>query len=263
MILCLDVGNSQIFGGVFAAEQLKLRFRHVTQHGATSDQLGIFLKTVLKENNLQKTITQIAIGSVVPSIDYSLTAACKKYFNLEPFILQAGVDTGITNYLPETGADLIAGNLAAVAHYPNKNLIVVDLGTATTISVISQQRCYLGSAFLTGLKTSILALQNNTDKLPAVEIIQPQEIVSNSTIPSMQSGLYHGHLGAMREIIARITAQYFNAEKPIIIGTGGFAHLFENENIFDVALPDLVLEGLKLALSSACFKNPRTDSKET
>lgn len=248
MILCLDVGNSHIFGGVFNNQDLKLRFRHVTDHGATSDQLGIFLKTVLRENNINGSVKQIAIGSVVPSMDYSLTAACKKYFNLDPFILDAKIDTGIRNYLPGIGADLVADNLAAITRYPRQNLIVIDFGTATTVTAISHDRQYLGSSLLAGLKTSMLALQNNTAKLPPVEILKSQHIISNETIVGIQSGLYYGHLGSMREIITHITNQHFNHAKPLVIGTGGFAYLFENENIFDIVIPDLVLEGLKIAL---------------
>ena len=248
MILCLDVGNSHIFGGVFENENLKLHFRNITQQGATSDQLGIFLKTVLRENNISGTITQIAIGSVVPSIDYSLTAACKKYFGIEPFILQANIDTGIKNYRSSTGADLIAANLAATQRYPNQNIIVIDLGTATTISAISQAKEYLGTAILPGVKTSMLALQSKASKLPPVEIIKPETPISNLTIAGIQAGLYYSQLGAMRTLTHCITNQYFTT-KPVVIGTGGFAHLFEQENIFDVVIPDLVLEGLKIALS--------------
>jgi len=247
MLLCLDVGNSHIFGGVFKNEKLQCSFRHVTYPGVTSDQLGIFLKTVLRENNISDIIDRIAICSVVPSIDYSLVATCKKYFNLDPFFLSAAIDTGIKNYQAGTGADLIAGNLAATTLYPQQHLIVVDLGTATTITAINHQLYFLGGAILAGLKTSMTSLQDNTAKLPPVEILQPQNIVSNQTIASIQSGLYYGHLGAMREIIAQIKTRCFNSEKSLVISTGGFAHLFENEKLFDVIIPNLVLEGLKIA----------------
>src|SRR2546430_774942 len=95
MILCLDVGNSHIYGGVFSDEQILLRFRH-TSTASTSDEIGIFLKSVLRENNINSDeIQQIAICSVVPRLDYSLRAACMKYLKHEPFILQAGVKTGL------------------------------------------------------------------------------------------------------------------------------------------------------------------------
>lgn len=251
MLLCLDIGNTHIFAGVFAGEKLLLRFRHKTDHGSTSDQLGVFLKNVLRENNIDGTkINAIAICSVVPAIDYSLKAACKKYFNLEPFVLQAGVKTGIkvcTKNPTETGADLIAGAVAAAHDYPNKNLIIVDLGTATTITAVSSNKEFLGAAFLPGIRTSMCALQNNAAKLSAVEIIKPEKATGRFSAESIQSGLFYGHIGAIKEIAAQISKECFTGSKPLIIGTGGFANLFIQEAIFDVIEQDLVLHGMRLA----------------
>src|SRR6476659_2579958 len=96
MILALDVGNSQIYGGVFDKDQLKLRFRKTSKPGASSDEIGVFLRSVLKENGMDPAkITHIAMCSVVPDVVYSLKNACKKYFNITPFLLQAGVKTGL------------------------------------------------------------------------------------------------------------------------------------------------------------------------
>src|SRR5437016_14653653 len=96
MILCIDVGNSQLFGGVFSNDEIILRFRHDSRAGATSDQIGIFLKSVLRENDIDSSsIEYISVCSVVPKIDYSLRAACKKYFSREPFLIQSGVKTGL------------------------------------------------------------------------------------------------------------------------------------------------------------------------
>ena len=91
-ILCLDVGNSNIFGGIFENDKIIFRFRYDTRNTTTSDELGLFLKSVLRENNITiQEIKKIAICSVVPQLDYSLIAACKKYFDIEPFGLQVGV----------------------------------------------------------------------------------------------------------------------------------------------------------------------------
>ena len=161
MILCLDVGNSQIFGGLFEQQKIQLKFRYSTRKEATSDELGVFLKNVLNENGIDHhKVTEIAISSVVPSLDYSLSSACKKYFNIVPFILKAGVKTGllikIKNPL-ELGADLIAGAMAAVDQFPGKNLIIVDFGTATTFAAISSKKEYLGTVILSGVRLSMQA----------------------------------------------------------------------------------------------------------
>ncbi|KTC88493.1 type III pantothenate kinase [Legionella cincinnatiensis] len=250
MILCIDVGNSHIYGGVFDGDEIKLRFRH-TSKISTSDELGIFLKSVLRENNcLPESIKHIGICSVVPQIDYSLRAACVKYFSIEPFLLQAGVKTGLNikyRNPVEVGADRIANAIATTHLYPHQNVIVIDFGTATTICVISAQKAYMGGAILPGVRLSVDALSKNTAKLPAVEIIKIENSIGRSTIESIQSGVYYGVLGACRELIQRMTQEVFGAEKTLILATGGFASLFEKQGLYDHLVPDLVLQGIRLA----------------
>lgn len=252
MILALDVGNSQIFGGVYEKEVLKLRFRKTSKTGASSDEIGIFLRSVLKENNMDPSkVKHIVLCSVVPDVVYSLKNACKKYFNVTPFLLQAGVKTGLKiNYRNplEVGADRIANSIAATHLHPKKNLIIVDLGTATTFCAVSKEKDYLGGSIVSGLRLNMEALESQTAKLPSVEIVSMKEALGRSTVESLQSGLYFGHLGTIREITKRISNECFDGEKPFVIGTGGFSSLFEKEKVFDSIQPDLVLQGLLLAL---------------
>lgn len=256
MILCIDVGNSHIYGGVFDGDEIKLRFRHTSQVSSTSDELGIFLKNVLRENNcLPEAITHIGICSVVPQIDYSLRSACVKYFSLDPFLLQVGVKTGLNikyrNPI-EVGADRIANAIAATHSYPNQNVIVIDFGTATTFCVINAQKAYLGGTILPGVRLSVDALSKNTAKLPAVEIIKVENTVGRSTIESIQSGVYYGALGACREIIQRINKEAFGNDKALVLATGGFASLFDKQDLYDHLIPDLVLQGIRLAALMNC-----------
>src|ERR1700734_1289186 len=180
MILCLDVGNTHIFGGVFAGSEIQFRFRYDTTQLHTSDQMGVFFRSVLRENDIDPTsIKKIAIASVVPSIDYSLRSACVKYFSVEPFILQAGVKTGLkikTVNPTEVGADLIAEAIAGVHEHPKKNIIIVDFGTATTYIAVNDRQEFLGVTILPGLKTAMEALKINAAALPEVEIIKPEVI---------------------------------------------------------------------------------------
>lgn len=256
MILSLDVGNTQIYGGLFDGpsghEKMLISFRRNSKQGSSSDEIGIFLRMVIRENGYDPTqVKQIVLCSVVPEVIHSLKGACQKYFNITPFILQAGVKTGLRikyrNPL-EVGADRIANSVAAVQLYPNKNLVLVDLGTATTFCAVSKTRDYLGGSIISGLKLNIESLEAKTSKLPSVEIVSRNEVLGLSTVESLQSGLYYGHLGAMREIIERINKECFSDERAFVIGTGGFSTLFEKEKIFDVIIPDLVLKGNLLAL---------------
>jgi type III pantothenate kinase len=250
MILCIDVGNSHIYGGVFDGDEIRLRFRH-TSNVSTSDEFGIFLKSVLRENNCSpEEIKKIGICSVVPQADYSLRSACKKYFSLEPFLLQAGVKTGLNikyrNPL-EVGADRIANAIAATQSYPNQNIIVIDFGTATTFCAITDQKAYLGGAILPGVRLSADALFKNTAKLPSVEIIKIENVVGRSTVESIQSGVYYGVLGACRELIKRINEESFSDSNALVLATGGFASFFDKQGIYDQIVPDLVLQGIRLA----------------
>lgn len=251
-LLCLDVGNTQIFAGVFNEKNtLIFSFRHDSTQASSSDQLGLFLRLVLRENAIEPDkITRIAICSVVPHLEYSLQAACLKYFSLTPYFLTHtdlldDIKIAYTNP-EEVGSDRLATVLAASVFFPGKNLLVADLGTATTLEVITAERQYLGGIIFPGIRLSMDALQSRTAKLSAVNIIKPKQVIGRSTTEGLQSGLYYGQLGALREFIQHIIDTNFSNNPPLILGTGGFAHLFEKEELFDKIIPDLVLQGLSL-----------------
>src|SRR5215831_7524018 len=156
MVLALDVGNSQLFGGLFRDGELVLRFRKPSGGPTSSVELGLFLRAVIRENGQEPTaVAQVTACSVIPDVVYSLRACCHKYFGLDPFVLQAGAKTGLRiryrNPI-EVGADRIANAIAATELYPQQHLVVIDLGTATTIDVISASRDYLGGLILPGLR---------------------------------------------------------------------------------------------------------------
>jgi type III pantothenate kinase len=254
MILALDVGNTQIYAGLFTTDhKMVASFRKNSKTSSSSDEVGIFLRTAIRENGFNpENVQQIAICTVVPDVLYSIRGACKKYFNLSPFVLQAGVKTGLKikyrNPL-EVGADRIANSIASSQLYTDKNLIIVDLGTATTFCAVSKEKEYLGGTIIAGLKISMEALESRTAKLPAVEIEEKYEALGRSTVESIQSGLYYGHLGQIKEISQRLETECFPNDPPFVIGTGGFSHLFEKEKVFNRIIPDLVLKGLLASLS--------------
>lgn len=256
MLLCLDVGNSQIHGGVYAGDNLRCQFRKSTHPLGSSDELGVFFLAVLRENGVDRQqIAGVAICSVVPAVVYSLRSACLKYFDHEPFVLQAGVKTGLkVRYRNphEVGADRIANAIAAAHRHPGRDLIVVDCGTATTFDVVTSGGDYLGGAIMPGVGVSAETLASHTAKLPRVEIAQPESALGRSTVESIQSGLFHGHVGAVRHMTGLLTTEAFGGAQPVIIGTGGFARMFEQEKMFAEIVPELVLQGLKLADAMNC-----------
>ncbi len=210
MKLCLDVGNSHIYGGVYKSDKALLTFRKSSKAGASSDEYGLFFRSVLRENGLDPDqVSRVALCSVVPEVVYTISAACQKYFSMSPFILQAGVKTGLKiqyrNPL-EVGADRIANAIAGVDKFPGENLVIVDLGTATTLCVISKDRSYRGGIILPGLRMSMQALESGTSKLGSVEIIRRDTCLGRATAESIQSGLYFGHLGGFAGNFAKGTA---------------------------------------------------------
>lgn len=251
MLLCLDIGNSHLFGGVFDNNKLLLSFRYPSKETITSDLIGIFLKSVLRENHLDpESIHQIAICSVVPSLDYSIRAACIKYFRVHPFLLRPGVKTGLKIKFKnpsQVGSDRIANAIAAEDLFPSKPIIIVDLGTATTCCAVSANKEYLGGVIMAGLKISMQALHDNAALLSQVKIEKPKSIIGRSTEDNIQSGLYFGKLGMLKEVIFHLKKETFPECEPVIIGTGGFAQLFESEKLFHTIIPELVLFGLQKA----------------
>lgn len=251
MLLTLDVGNSQIHGGVFDGDTIRVQFRKTTQPIGSSDELGVFLRAVLRENDLDPArVQRTAICSVVPPMAYPLRAACLKYFNSEPFVLQAGVKTGLKikyRNPAEVGADRVANAIAATQRHPGRDCLIVDCGTATTFDVVTAAGDYLGGAIMPGVGISAEMLSSRTAKLPRIEIARPEAALGRTSAESIQSGLYHGHVGAMRNLIAALTIEAFNGEQPQVIGTGGFTRMFEADDLFDEIVPELVLFGLKHA----------------
>ena len=256
MLLTVDVGNTTIQCGLFEDEKLALQFRRSTNPRLSSDELGLFFRDVLALNNFDyKAVERIACCSVVPAINHSLSNCFRKYFFKEALFIQAGIKTGLKiKYANprEIGADRIAGAIEAVHAAASsggaKNLIVVDMGTATTVDVITKNNEYLGGAILPGAAMSVHALSEGTAQLPSVEVVQPKNVCGSSTIEAIQSGVFYGQAGAVRELVSKMEESVFGGERAFVIGTGGFSRSFESAGLFDLVLPDLVLQGLKVAL---------------
>lgn len=248
MLLCLDVGNTHILGGVFDENNLIARFRYATHLIGTADQFGMFLVNILQTNQITRdNIHAVAISSVVPGCDFTIKHAISLYFKSQYFMLKAGVKTGLNIKYKnpnEVGADRIANAIGAVNAYPNTNIIIIDMGTATTLCAVTNKRDYLGGAILPGMRLGMESLRTSTAKLMEVDIEMPQHYVGRTTRESIQSGLYYGQLGALKEMITGIKQNIFQDQPAWVIGTGGFTQLYRDQALFNIILPDLVLQGL-------------------
>ena len=165
--------------------------------------------------------------------------------------MRPGIRTGLKILYKdpkEVGADRIADAMGAIKLYPDRNLIVVDFGTATTVCAITKDREFLGGNIIPGVRLAMDALESKTAQLPTVEIRTMKTAVGRTTVESIQSGLYWSAVGTVRELVTRITSEAFDGDAPLVIGTGGFASLFAEEGLFDAIVPDLILTGLLEAL---------------
>jgi type III pantothenate kinase len=252
MLLTLDVGNSQIFCGVYDGEDLKTTFRRTSSIRASSDEFGTFFRATLRENGIDpEQIEMAAICSVAPDAVHSLRNCFRKYFRFEPFVLQPGAKTGLKiryrNPL-EVGADKIANAIGAMSRFPGRNLLIIDFGTATTLCAVTKDKEYLGGIITPGIQISMAALESHTARLPVVEIVRPSEVLGRSIVESIQSGLYFGTLATVRSLAAAVTKEHFSKAQPFVVGTGGFGRLFAAEHLFDEFVPELALMGLRRAL---------------
>ena len=251
MLLCLDIGNTHLVGGVFKNNQLLLQFRYDSKQIGTSDSLGIFIRSVLLENEINyRLINKIAISSVVPFIDYTIRATCIKYLNnIDPLFLSSETITNIilnVNNPNEVGADLIASSVAARELYPDKHLLIFDLGTATSSCYITNKGYFNGVSIAPGTKLMMTGLHSNTAKLMSVNIIRPNNIIGKDTLTAIQSGVYYSQLGLLEKTTELVMLENNIALHDLsIIVTGGFSYLFSDNPLFKNVIPELVLLGLK------------------
>ncbi|KAF0093790.1 MAG: yacB [Puniceicoccaceae bacterium 5H] len=252
MLLCFDIGNTDIYGGVFDGDRVRYEFRKSNQARPSVDEFGVFLLHWLQARQIDpKSIDAVGIASVVPDSLPSVAGACREYLQVKPLVLEAGVRTGLKIQVHdprEVGADRIANAIAAVQMFPDRDLLVVDMGTATTVCAITRDKAYLGGVIIAGMRLCMNALGKGTAKLPLVDIIRPKQALGKTTIDNIQSGLYFGHIGTLKEIFERLRQEAFDGREPLIVGTGGFSRLFREENLFDEIIPGLVLQGLRLAV---------------
>lgn len=246
MLICVDVGNTTILVGIYKGDELVSTFRLETKIHQTEDEYGIRLAEGIRYQALSSNpINGVIIASVVPNIDETLERAFMKYFNQKPLFVGPGVKTGIPikiDHPKQLGSDLIAGAVAAVNKY-SAPAIIIDMGTAITLAVVSAQKEFIGGIIYPGIHTSYNSLIKNTSLLEAVQVKVPMNIVGRDTISSMQSGMIYGTIGAISGMVKRIQDEY---GKMKVIITGGSAVHFTQmlpDYIYDA---NLVLEGLKI-----------------
>lgn len=250
MIICIDVGNTNVKYAIYDKDDLKISFRVSTDLKKTSDEYGSQLVNMLKTMRLQRgEITGGILSSVVPSLDYTIDRMCDLYLGFKPLRVGPGLKSGLNircDDAREVGADRIVNCVSALHTYGGENpLIVVDFGTATTFNIISEKGEFIGGVIAPGIKGSLDSLVNGTAKLPRVEIEAPESIIAKNTVTNMQAGIVFGFAGLVDYIVARIKRELGRADTKTV-ATGGFSEIISKEvSCIDAVDKLLTLNGLK------------------
>jgi len=248
MLLAVDIGNTSTTLGVFDGEELRATWHMATGVHRMSDEYAALLFNLLRQQGLDTTdIKAVALCSVVPPLISTFEELFKRYFNIEPMVVGAGVKTGVSIRMDnprEVGADRIA-DAAAAHHLYGGPIIVIDLGTATTFGIISKEGDYIGGIIATGIATAAEALFTRTAQLPRVELFHPQHVIGTNTVAAIQSGVIYGYASLVEGMLSRIHKEL--GVKAKVVATGGYAGLIAKETkVIDVVNPDLTLIGLRL-----------------
>lgn len=250
MILCIDIGNTNLKYAIFDGDELKISFRVATDLKKTSDEYGSQLANMFKTMHISRSeITGGIMSSVVPSLDYTIDRMCDLYLGFKPLRIGPGLKSGLNlrcDDAREVGADRIVNCVSALVKYgENKPMIVVDFGTATTFNIISEKGEFIGGVISPGIKGSLDSLVNGTAKLPRVEIEVPKSIIAKNTVTNMQAGIVFGFAGLVDYIVARIKKE-LKREDVKTVATGGFSEIISQEiSCIDVVDKLLTLDGLK------------------
>lgn len=244
----MDVGNTNTTLGVFDGERLVIDWRLTTKRDRTIDEYGIMCRNLFALSSLEwNTINDIAIASVVPPMNFTLRKMSINYFKIDPFFVDPVTNSGMpVRYEPkqDVGADRVVNAVAAFEKYGGP-CVIVDFGTATTFDVVSKNGEYIGGTICPGINISAEALIQHASRLPRVEIRRTDKVIGNSTVYSIQAGLYWGYVGLVDGILAKIIKEI--DATPKIIATGGLAHLIIRGSEYIRQLDDdLTLHGLRI-----------------
>lgn len=250
MVICIDIGNTNIKYAIYDKDDLKFSFRVSTDLKRTSDEYGAQLTGMLTTKNVAvEDIEGAIVSSVVPSLDYTIDKMCEVYLGIEPLKIAPGLRSGLNircDDAREVGADRIVNCVSAIVGYgEGKPMIVVDFGTATTFNIISADNEFIGGVIAPGIKGSLDSLVNGTAKLPRVEIEAPRSIIAKNTVTNMQAGIVFGFAGLVEYIVKRIKKELKTTDVKTI-ATGGFSTVISKEvECIDVVDKLLTLKGLK------------------
>lgn len=248
MILAIDIGNTNIVIGCFDENNVLFKERVSTNRTATDMEYAATMKTALDMHDVEKSaINGAIVSSVVPSVTNTVTRAIEKLYNVKALVIGPGIKTGLSIKIDnpaQLGSDLVVDAVAGINEYPVPQ-IIIDMGTATTFSVINGNKDYLGGIITTGMAVSTDALISRTSQLPRFSFDTPKKVIGTNTVDCLKSGLMYSNAAILDGLVERIEEEI--GEKCTVVATGGLSHLVVPLCKKDIILDDdLLLKGLMI-----------------
>ena len=248
MLLAIDCGNTNTIFSIWNGTKFLSTWRTATDHQRTADQYFVWLSTLMSLQNIKADITDVIISSTVPRVVFNLRVLSDRYFNTRPVVvgkpecqipIDIRVETGTA-----VGPDRIVNSVAGYNLFGG-NLIIVDFGTATTFDVVDHDGAYIGGVIAPGVNLSLQALHQMAAALPHVDIAKPKDVIGKNTVSCMQSGVFWGYIGLVKEICRKIKEEKRETMK--VVATGGLAPLLQStEALFENVDENLTMQGLRL-----------------
>ena len=248
MLLAIDIGNTNIVIGCIKDDEILFKARIATDRSRTSDQYGVEIKNMLEAFGVSKEdIDDCIIASVVPPVFNSVHTGVLKVIGKQPMVVGPGLKTGLNIHVDipsQVGSDLIVAAVAALAEYPAP-LVLIDLGTATTIEVIEPDNLFVGGLIFPGVMVSLDSLTSRAAQLPGISLDQPKKVIGKNTVDCMRSGMMYGTAAMLDGLIDRIADEL--GHRSTIIATGGLAQFIVPLCKHDIILEkELLLKGLNI-----------------
>jgi len=251
MILAIDMGNTNIVLGCIDNDKVYFEERLATDINKTELEYAVIFKTVLDLYEIDKDrIAGAIISSVVPQLVNVVKSAVEKIIDIRPYVVGPGVKTGLNLLMDEprrVGSDLVVDAVAAIKNYGTP-AIVIDLGTATTMSVINRKGDYVGGVILPGIQVALDSLVSRTAQLPRIALEAPDKVAGKNTVDCMKSGSIFGNAACIDGMIDRLAKEMGEDVADIhIVATGGLAKIMVPECQHDIVCDnELLLKGLKI-----------------
>lgn len=248
MLLAIDIGNTNLVIGCFDGDNLLFKARIATDKSRTSDQYGVEIKNMMEAFGVRVgDIDDCIISSVVPPVFNSVRTGVIKVIGRQPMVVGPGLKTGLNIHMDmpsQVGSDRIVIAVAALAEY-KAPLILMDMGTATTIEVVEPENRYLGGVIIPGVRISLDALTSRTAQLPGISLDKPKQVIGKNTVDCMRSGVMYGTAAMIDGLVDRIEAEL--GHQSTLIATGGMAQFIIPLCKRDIILDkNLLLKGLNV-----------------